>query len=98
MNTGKVSYPPDHQPGMEVPEGGSMCANCKYLGEDKKTCTEKNFIRWNGSDVIPGKITAYCSDWWESNEKKFLSQAESNKMSMADVLNSLRPALAESKQ
>jgi len=62
-------YPPDHQAGMQVPKGGSMCANCKYLDEDKKSCTKENFIRWNGSEVIPGKIDEYCSDWYEPKEK-----------------------------
>jgi len=55
--------------GMQVPKGGSMCANCKYLDEDKKSCTKENFIRWNGSEVIPGKIDEYCSDWYEPKEK-----------------------------
>lgn len=61
-------YPSDHQAGMKVPKGGSMCANCDYLGDDRKTCTEENFIRWNGSDVIPGEIDAYCSDFYEPKE------------------------------
>jgi broad specificity phosphatase PhoE len=65
----KVTYPPDHQPGIRVPKGGSMCANCEYLGNDKKSCTEENFIKWNGSEIIPGKIDEYCSDWYEPKEK-----------------------------
>jgi hypothetical protein len=66
---GPVNYPPDHQPGMAVPKGGSSCANCEYLGQDQKSCTEKNFIAWNGSNVIPGEIDAYCSDWYEPAEE-----------------------------
>jgi hypothetical protein len=62
---GEVNYPDDHQPGMQVPKGGSMCANCKYLGEDQKSCTEENFIAWNGGPIIPGAIDEYCSDWYE---------------------------------
>lgn len=65
-----ATYPPDHQPGMKVPKGGSMCANCKYLGDDQKTCSNDYFIKWNGSDVIPGKIDEYCSDWYEPKEEK----------------------------
>jgi broad specificity phosphatase PhoE len=63
-----ATYPPDHQAGMKVPPGGSNCAKCEYLGEDKLTCTNKYFIEWNGSDVIPGKIDEYCSDWFETGE------------------------------
>jgi hypothetical protein len=62
--SGKATYPANHQAGMRVPHGGSMCANCKYLGDDKKSCTEENFIKWNGSEAIPGKIDEYCSDWY----------------------------------
>lgn len=60
-----VRYPPNHQAGMAVPKGGSMCANCRYLGEDKKICTSGYFIRWNGSNVIPGPADEYCSDFYE---------------------------------
>ena len=65
---GQAQYPPDHQPGMEVPKGGSMCANCKYLGPDQTTCTSEYFIQWNGSDQLPAPADQYCSDWWESAE------------------------------
>lgn len=63
-----AQYPPDHKPGMRVPKGGSMCANCKYLGHDQRTCANKYFIEWNGSNVIPGKIDEYCSDWYEPRD------------------------------
>ncbi len=68
------NYPPDHQPGMRVPKGGSNCAKCEYLGDDKKTCKNQYFIAWGGpnkpvgSDVIPGKIDEYCSDWFEPKD------------------------------
>ena len=66
MANRKATYSPGHRPGLQVPKGGSMCANCKYLGRDRKTCTEKNFIKWNGSALIPAPIDEYCSDWWEA--------------------------------
>lgn len=60
-----VHYPSDHKPGMKVPKGGSMCKNCKFLKDpERKICGNKDFVRWNGSDVIPGEIDAYCSDWF----------------------------------
>ena len=62
----RPTYPPDHKPGMEVPRGGSMCANCRFLKDARqKICGNQYFIKWNGSDKIPGEITAYCSDWYE---------------------------------
>ena len=65
----KTTYPKDHKPGMRVPEGGSMCANCEYLNKDKKTCGNPHFIKWNGSATIPAPIDSYCSDWYEPKEK-----------------------------
>lgn len=63
---GPVRYPKGHQPGLKVPKGGSMCANCKFLKDPKKRiCGEPNFIRWNGSSLIPGNIDEYCSDWYK---------------------------------
>ena len=47
-----------------------MCANCRYLREDRKSCGNKYFIRWHGSAEIPGEIDAYCSDWWMPKTEK----------------------------
>ena len=61
----------DHLAGTEVPKGGSMCANCKYLKDAKRRiCGEKGFIKWQGpnkpagSPVIPLAIDRYCSDFY----------------------------------
>lgn len=63
------TYPADHQPGMEVTKGGSMCANCKFLADaEKRICGEPNFIAWNGSEIIPAAIDRYCSNWWKPKE------------------------------
>ena len=56
---------------MRVTKGGSMCANCKHLSDDKKHCNDDDFIAWGGkekpagSDLIPLPIDEYCSDWWK---------------------------------
>lgn len=80
---GPIKLPKNHQAGMKVPKGGSMCANCEYLGKDRKTCTEENFISWNGSKFIPGEIDAYCSDWYSPAKKearqRFAGVADSEK-------------------
>jgi hypothetical protein len=51
---------------MKVPKGGSMCKNCEYLVSPDR-CRNKYFIKWNGSNKIPGEIDMYCSDWYEPN-------------------------------
>jgi hypothetical protein len=62
----KFALPADHKPGMRVPEGGSMCANCEYLKDEKKgLCENPHFVAWNGSAKIPAPIHEYCSDWYE---------------------------------
>ncbi len=62
---GPITYPKDHVPGMRVPKGGSSCASCEYLRADKKTCGNEYFVKWNKSNVIPGPIDSYCSDFYE---------------------------------
>lgn len=65
----KPTYPKDHKAGMRVPKGGSSCANCEYLADNKKDCTNTFFQKWNGSPVIPAPIDEYCSDWFEPNDE-----------------------------
>jgi len=61
--------PKNHKPGMVVPKGGSSCAKCRFLGEDGKTCDNKYFIKWNGSNKLPAPADEYCSDWFEVGKK-----------------------------
>lgn len=43
-----------------------MCANCRYLKDAKeRICGNKDFVQWNGSNVIPGPVDQYCSDFYE---------------------------------
>jgi hypothetical protein len=93
-------YPPDHQFGMEVPSGGSNCAKCEYLADNKKDCSEEHFIEWrrrNGAEKpekIPGKITAYCCDNFEEATKP-LTRANSRGLSISEILESKRPVEME---
>jgi hypothetical protein len=67
----KPGLPPYERYGEKVPHGGSKCANCEYLADNKKDCNNENFIAWDGPNkpagdpTIPGKIDEYCSIWWE---------------------------------
>lgn len=59
------TLPSDHVPGMPVPEGGSSCATCVFLQDDKQSCGNEYFQDWNGSATIPAPVDSYCSDWYE---------------------------------
>ena len=61
--------PPDHQLGMEVPKGGSMCANCEYL-KDPQTCGNQGFATWNGSPQLPSPADQYCCDLYEPGQQQ----------------------------
>lgn len=61
-------YPVSHKLGMQVPRGGSMCKNCRYLGDDHKTCTQGEWVKWNGGDnKLPFPDEDYCCDLYSSN-------------------------------
>jgi len=59
--------PPDHQLGMQVPKGGSMCANCKYLAGPQE-CGNPGFVKWNGSPQLPAPADEYCCDLYEPGQ------------------------------
>lgn len=70
-------YPEDHPVGERVPDGGSNCAKCEYLDQDtKKDCNNKFFQQWRKNlgvknpKRIPGKITAYCCDFFPEEEEE----------------------------
>lgn len=64
---GKFELPDSHVMGTVVPKGGSMCANCKYAGEDGKHCTNEYWVQWNGGDEkLPAPGDEYCCDVWEA--------------------------------
>jgi hypothetical protein len=60
----------DHSPGMRVPRGGSSCANCRFGHVRTNTCSEPNFVRWNGSRHIPAPMDSYCSDFWQPRRRR----------------------------
>lgn len=55
------ALPEDHQLGMKVPKGGSMCANCKFLASPT-TCGNEGFVKWNGGPKLPFPADEYCCD------------------------------------
>lgn len=58
-------YPKDHKVGMRVPRGGSNCAKCEYLREPND-CAQKDFVKWNGANLIPLDKEVYCCDFFET--------------------------------
>ena len=65
----KVAYPADHKVGMHVPEGGSDCAKCEYFDVPEVKCSNKYFVKWNGSRFIPGADPdRYCCDFFEARD------------------------------
>ena len=65
LQEGKIEYPSDHQPGMRVTKGGSMCGNCEYhIAEDNK-CKNEYWLKWhNNNEEIPYPADEYCCNWW----------------------------------
>ena len=39
---GKYKLPKNHQPAMQVPHGGSCCANCRFFENDEEDIIELN--------------------------------------------------------
>ena len=62
-------YPAGHKLGMVVPRGGSSCAKCSFLSEDRQHCKNPYFQRWNKNEnkaedpsKIPTLADRYCCD------------------------------------
>jgi len=63
---GEFQLPGNHKAGMKIPKGGSSCANCKFLSEDKKNCLNEYWVKWNGGNSkLPVPADEYCSDWFD---------------------------------
>jgi hypothetical protein len=62
---GKIEYPSNHKPGIRVPKGGSMCANCKWWGSEENICNNKYWQEWAETDKVPYPGDEYCCNWWE---------------------------------
>lgn len=65
LKEGPAEYPSNHQPGMRVPKGGSMCANCEYHKVEGNICLNKYWEQWAETKEIPYPANEYCCDWWE---------------------------------
>ena len=63
---GPFNLPDDHIAAMQVPKGGSCCANCSFVDAENHACTEPNYIAWNGGDgALPElELDEICSDWY----------------------------------
>lgn len=59
--------PVNHEPAMEVPQGGSMCLNCiAYTPEGGRhgSCRSPDFFRYYGTMQLPKPPDRFCSDWY----------------------------------
>ena len=67
LKEGKIEYPADHEPGMRVTKGGSMCGNCEYHEAESNLCNNKYWLQWNNGDTeIPYPADDYCCNWWHA--------------------------------
>lgn len=67
---GRFHLPMAHRPAMQVPQGGSSCANCRFYVAGVGThgaCSEPNFVRYYNTSLIPCPPDSFCSDWYEPN-------------------------------
>jgi hypothetical protein len=65
--------PDDHELGMQVTKGGSMCANCRWVSDDEKSCGNEGFQAWQkdvkgaeDGSVLPKPADEYCCDNWHA--------------------------------
>jgi hypothetical protein len=65
--------PDDHELGLQVTKGGSMCANCKWVSDDGKSCGNEYFQAWqekvkgvDDGSVLPKPADEYCCDLWHA--------------------------------
>ncbi len=63
------ALPPNHKLGMRVPQGGSMCANCRFL-TSPTTCGNAGFVKWNGGPKLPAPANQYCCDNYQIGRRK----------------------------
>jgi hypothetical protein len=63
------TYPSYHEAAMRVPKGGSSCSNCRWLGKNRRTCRNRHYTAWHGSNCLPHPADEFCSDWWEPCEE-----------------------------
>jgi hypothetical protein len=67
VTEGKIEYPADHEPGLRVTKGGSMCANCEYWVEKGNLCNNKYLLQWHDGDAkVPAPADEYCCNWWHA--------------------------------
>ncbi len=64
---GAFTLPADHVAAIQVPKGGSCCANCVYVNAKEHSCSNTYYATWNGGDhSLPKELELdqICSDWY----------------------------------
>jgi hypothetical protein len=68
FDVSRYHLPKSHQPAMEVPRGGSMCANCtlySHEGGRYGSCLAPEYKIYYGTKLIPKPADRFCSDWYQ---------------------------------
>jgi hypothetical protein len=73
VKTTTVTVAVGHKMGMRVPHGGSTCAKCQYVSNDKKKCSQELFVQWNKGETLPAPAMDYCCDQFEAAKAKTMS-------------------------
>lgn len=70
FDVSRYHLPKAHQPAMEVPRGGAMCANCTLYspeGGRHGSCKAPEYKIYYGTHLLPIAADRYCSDWYQAH-------------------------------
>lgn len=67
VSAGRYHMPANHTPVVVVPLfRGARCSTCKWVTPDLKRCVQPDYIKFMGTELLPGPAHRICSDWWEA--------------------------------
>ena len=77
---GKMVLPSNHKAGLQVPKGGSCCANCKWWvhkdNSEEYHCINTYYQEWAGTHYLNDEKgqpiedpKKWCSNWFEPKTK-----------------------------
>jgi hypothetical protein len=69
----RYHVPASHRPALEVPRGGSSCANCVLYSEEggrHGSCKAEGYKTYYGTRLLPMAADRFCSDWYEPKKSE----------------------------